>query len=46
MKRRWQRVALGVSLCPFWWQWGNVSVWSDQKLWAFGPLRFGFRGWR
>jgi hypothetical protein len=41
------RLAIGVGFCPFDWRIGDVSfpLWG-QRMWALGPLRFSWRGWR
>jgi hypothetical protein len=45
---KWQRIAFGVGFCPFWWQCGDVGpeYWNPQRMYALGPFRFSWRGWR
>lgn len=40
-----QRVAFGVSVCPFWWQWGHQNTGNNWRahIFAIGPFRFAWR---
>lgn len=43
-KQEWKRAAIGISLCPFWWQWGFQRVgFGGGKLFSVGPFRFAWR---
>lgn len=41
----WRYVAFGVSLNPFWWQWGWLHHGGGGRLFAVGPFRFAWRLW-
>lgn len=42
---RLRYLGFGVSLNPFWWQWGDVTAlgaWRNRMV-AVGPFRIGWR---
>ena len=44
--RRFRYVAFGIGFAPFDWRLGDVTLaaWA-QRMIAFGPFRFSWRGW-
>lgn len=45
-KAAWRNAAIGISLQPFWWQWGDVSRQfggGRNHMFAIGPIRLAWR---